>query len=40
MKKLSFFLTIAMVLSLLAGCAGTPVIYYTDCTCPPQCAYH
>ena len=36
MKKLSFFLTIAMVLSLLAGCAGTPVIYYTDCTCPPS----
>ena len=36
MKKMSFFLTIAMVLSLLAGCAGTPVIYYTDCTCPPS----
>jgi len=34
MKKLSFFLTIAMVLSLLAGCAGTPVVYYTNCTCP------
>ena len=34
MKKISFLLTIAMVISLLAGCAGTPVIYYTNCTCP------
>ena len=34
MKKISFFLTIAMVLSLLAGCAGTPVVYYSNCTCP------
>ena len=34
MRKISLFLTIAMVLSLLAGCAGTPVVYYSDCTCP------
>ena len=34
MKKLSMLLVLALVLSLLAGCAGTPVIYYTDCTCP------
>lgn len=34
MKKLSFFLTLTLVVSLLAGCAGTPVVYYTDCTCP------
>ena len=34
MKKFSFFLTIALVVSLLAGCAGTPVVYYSDCTCP------
>ena len=34
MKKLSLFLTLALVMSLLAGCAGTPVVYYTDCTCP------
>ena len=34
MKKLSLILIFALVLGLLAGCAGTPVIYYTDCTCP------
>ena len=34
MKKRSLILTIALVVSLLAGCAGTPVVYYTDCTCP------
>ena len=34
MKKLSLLLTIALLVSLFAGCAGTPVIYYTDCTCP------
>ena len=34
MKKLSLILCFALVLSLLAGCAGTPVVYYSDCTCP------
>ncbi|MBQ3192494.1 MAG: hypothetical protein IJB59_02860 [Oscillospiraceae bacterium] len=34
MKKVSVFLALTLVMSLLAGCAGTPVIYYTDCTCP------
>ena len=34
MKKLSLILVIALVVSLLAGCAGTPVIYYTECNCP------
>ena len=34
MKKRSFFLSLFLVVSLLAGCAGTPVVYYTDCTCP------
>lgn len=34
MKKIALFLSVALMLSLLAGCAGTPVIYYTDCTCP------
>ena len=34
MKKISAFLALVLALSLLAGCAGTPVIYYTDCTCP------
>ena len=34
MKKLSLILTLALILSMLAGCAGTPVVYYTNCTCP------
>lgn len=34
MKKISLILACAMILSLLAGCAGTPVVYYSDCTCP------
>ena len=34
MKKFSVILSLALVLCLMAGCAGSPVIYYTDCTCP------
>ena len=34
MKKRTVFLTLVLVASLLAGCAGTPVVYYSDCTCP------
>ena len=34
MKKLSAILSLALVLCLLSGCAGSPVIYYSDCTCP------
>ena len=34
MKKMSLFVTILLVASLIAGCAGTPVVYYTNCTCP------
>lgn len=34
MKKIPLILTVALIFSLLAGCAGTPVVYYTDCTCP------
>lgn len=34
MKKFSLFLTLALVVSLLAGCAGTPVVYYSNCDCP------
>ena len=34
MKKLSLILVFALILGLLAGCAGTPVIYYTECDCP------
>ena len=34
MKKLSMILTLILVLSLLSGCAGTTVVYQTNCTCP------
>ena len=34
MKKLSVCLLFVLVFCLLAGCAGTPVVYYSDCTCP------
>lgn len=34
MKKVSLILTMVMLVSLLSGCAGTPVVYYSDCTCP------
>ena len=34
MKKISVILVFALVLGMLSGCAGTPVVYYTDCTCP------
>ncbi len=34
MKKLSIFLAIALVVGMLSGCAGTAVVYYSDCTCP------
>lgn len=32
MKKIPMILAMVLVLSLLAGCAGTPVVY--NCTCP------
>lgn len=34
MKKFSLILSLVLALSMLAGCAGTPVVYYSDCTCP------
>ena len=34
MKKFSLILTFVLVLSLLCGCAGTTVVYQTNCTCP------
>ena len=34
MKKLASFLVVLLAVALLAGCAGTPVVYYTNCTCP------
>ncbi len=33
MKKLSVLLSIFLCLCLFAGCAGTPVIYHSDCDC-------
>ena len=33
-KHFTRILTLALVACLLAGCAGTPVVYYTNCTCP------
>ena len=34
MKKFSAILCLILAISLLSGCAGSPVIYYSDCTCP------
>ncbi len=34
MRKFALFLSLLLTVSLLAGCAGTPVVYYSDCTCP------
>ena len=34
MKKTSLLLSLALTVSLLTGCAGTPVVYYTECNCP------
>ena len=36
MKKIPLILSLILIISLLAGCAGTPVVYYTNCTCPPD----
>ena len=33
-KTISIFLILTLTVALFAGCAGTPVIYYSDCTCP------
>ena len=34
MKTRPLFLSLALTLSLLTGCAGTPAVYYPDCNCP------
>jgi len=36
MKKANVLLVFVLLASLLAGCAGTPVVYYTNCTCPVE----
>lgn len=33
-KRIAFLTVLALVLTLLAGCAGTTVIYTNQCTCP------
>ncbi len=33
-KNIALFLILALTAALFAGCAGTPVVYYSDCTCP------
>ena len=34
MRKTALLLVFCLIATLFAGCAGTPVIYHTDCTCP------
>ena len=34
MKRITMILSLVLVLAMMAGCAGTPVVYYSDCTCP------
>ena len=34
MKKSIITLALVLVIALLTGCAGTTVVYYSDCTCP------
>ncbi|MBQ1270280.1 MAG: hypothetical protein IIY11_01345 [Clostridia bacterium] len=34
-KTISLFLALTLLLSLITGCAGTPVVYYSNCSCPP-----
>ena len=34
MKKFKVMAALALAVSMLAGCAGTPVVYYTECNCP------
>lgn len=33
-KRIAFCLSVLLLLSMLCGCAGTTVVYRTDCTCP------
>lgn len=36
MKKCAILLTLCLIAGIFAGCAGTPVVYYSDCTCPVE----
>ena len=33
MKRIALFLAVVMMIAVLTGCTGTPVIYMTNCTC-------
>ena len=33
-KTIALILTLVLTAAAFAGCAGTPVVYYTECTCP------
>lgn len=33
-KRIAMSLVLALLLGTLTGCAGTPVVYYTECNCP------
>ena len=39
-KEIAFSLVLALMLGLLAGCAGTAVISLNGCTCPTECPTH
>lgn len=34
MKKIKLIVALMLIVSVLSGCAGTAVVYYSDCTCP------
>lgn len=34
MKRTTVWIVLALVIAMLTGCAGTPVVYYGGCTCP------
>ena len=34
MKRSIITLALVLVIAMLTGCAGTTVVYYSDCTCP------
>ena len=36
MKKIAILLVLCMIATMAAGCAGTPVVYYPECTCPTE----
>lgn len=37
-QKLALVLALSLFGGMLTGCAGTPVVYYTECKCTDECA--